>query len=208
MGEYKVFLGVRNKISKIIDIVVSILIIVSIISLFFFSRYFNILVIFTFIIFIVSFIFDRNTFNYLLNKPIIYDNLGNIFILFDGTIMLLSLFTIILLSLIIIFRLGDSSFIIFSFMLILIIVETGLLYKKFIINKINKSKNIVKLIKKSKGILRLLQVNIISKNIDNSYNMGLSNNSTFRLEVNKSYENYEELNRIIENRIYGVNINI
>ena len=215
MNEYKVFYKVKNSISKVINIFIGLLIILGGITLIILMEnpsIFNIIVIVAFILFIISSILERKNAilkepnKAFLDKPIVFDNNGNMYILIDKSGKILLIMVAFIIMMIVLLKLGGDRLYCFILWCLLIVIELGNFLRNANIEYLRKNtSNLYNLINNNNSKYTVLKINRISKNTDNSYIMEFSNNTSRQLYIANDYNNYGELIQLIDQKTMSGN---
>lgn len=215
MNEYKVFYKVKNNISKIINIFIGLLIILGGITLIILMEnpsIFNIIVIAAFILFIISSILERKNAilkepnKAFLDKPIVFDNNGNMYVLIDKSGKILLIMVAFIIMMIVLLKLGGDRLYCFILWCLLIVIELGNFLRNANIEYLRKNtNNLYNLINNNNSKYTVLKVNSISKNTDNSYIIELANKTSRQLYIANDYNNYDELIQLIDQKTMSGN---
>ena len=212
MNEYKVFYKVKNSISKVINIFIGLLTILGGITLIILMEnpsIFNIIVIVAFILFIISSILERKNAilkesnKAFLDKPIVFDNNGNMYVLIDksGKVLLIMVAFIIMMS--VLLKLGGDRLYCFIFWCLLIVIELGNFLRNANIEYLRKNtNNLYNLINNNNSKYTVLKVNRILLNDDI---MEFANNTSRQLYIANDYNNYGELIQLINQKTMSGN---
>ena len=215
MNEYKVFYKVKNSISKVINIFIGLLIILGGITLIILMEnpsIFNIIVIAAFILFIISSILERKNAilkepnKAFLDKPIVLDNNGNMYILIDKSGKILLIMVAFIIMMIVLLKLEGDRLYCFILWCLLIVIELGNFLRNANIEYLRKNtSNLYNLINNNNSKYTVLKINRISKNTDNSYIMEFSNNTSRQLYIANDYNNYGELIQLVDQKTMSGN---
>ena len=197
--KYKIYDRKFSSLSKTIDIVVIVMLLISI-SLIFVGLYENMIIITALLYFFNHLVLKNKLYinkegspkNYI-NKPIIVENNHNIYFFLYKSII--NYFLIIPIIFMIIGYIYDEIFPV-AFALALIIIEIVDFVEKYNLNRIKNNPDIIDNVKISK---KLLQINNIKKIDEEVFVVDYGKFKQRQVSIPNNYNNYEELIQIFNN---------